>query len=63
MCGKTGTAEVGDGKKPHSWFVGFAQNDQCPVAIVVVVENGGWGSSEAVPVASKVMKEVYKALS
>ena len=63
MCGKTGTAEVGEGKKPHSWFVGFAQNDQCPVAIVVVVENGGWGSSEAVPVASKVMKEIYKSLS
>lgn len=63
MCGKTGTAEVGDDQKPHSWFVGFAQNDQCPVAIVVVVENGGWGSSEAVPVASKVMKEIYKALS
>lgn len=63
MCGKTGTAEVGDDKKPHSWFVGFSQNPQCPVAIVVIVENGGWGSSEAVPVASKVMNEIYKALS
>ncbi|MBR0535631.1 MAG: penicillin-binding protein [Clostridia bacterium] len=63
MCGKTGTAEVEDGKKPHSWFVGFSQNEQCPIAIVVVVENGGWGSSTALPVASKVMKEIYKSVS
>lgn len=63
MCGKTGTAEVEDGKKPHSWFVGFSQNPQCPVAIVVVVENGGWGSSAALPIASEVMEEIYKSLS
>ena len=63
MCGKTGTAEVGDDKRPHSWFMGFSQNPACPVAIVVVVENGGWGSSEALPVASAVMEGAYKALS
>lgn len=63
MCGKTGTAEIADGSKPHSWFAGFSQNPQCPVAIVVVVENGGWGSSAALPIASKVMEAVYKTLS
>jgi peptidoglycan glycosyltransferase len=63
MCGKTGTAEVADGVMPHSWFVGFSENDACPVAIVVVVENGGWGSSAALPVASTVMNEIYKSLS
>ncbi len=63
MCGKTGTAEVSDNEKPHSWFVGFSQNPQCPVAIVVIVENGGWGSSTALPIASDVMKEIYKSLS
>ncbi len=63
MGGKTGTAEVEDGKKPHSWFMGFSANTECPVAIVVVVENGGWGSSEALPIASKVMKEIYKSMS
>ncbi|MBO5064605.1 MAG: penicillin-binding protein [Clostridia bacterium] len=63
MCGKTGTAEVADGSKPHSWFAGFSQNPQCPIAIVVVVENGGWGASTALPIASEVMEAVYKTLS
>lgn len=63
MCGKTGTAEVEDEKEPHSWFVGFSQNDSCPVAIVVVVENGGWGSQNALPIASAVMSEIYKSVS
>ncbi len=63
MCGKTGTAEVDDNHEPHSWFVGFSQNEKCPVAIVVVVENGGWGSSAALPIASGVMRDIYKSLS
>ncbi len=63
MCGKTGTAEISDNEEPHSWFVGFSQNSACPVAIVVVVENGGWGSSAALPVASAVMESAYKKIS
>ena len=63
MCGKTGTAEIADGVTPHSWFAGFSSKDDCPVAIVVVVENGGWGSSAALPVASVVMNEIYKSVS
>lgn len=63
MCGKTGTAEVSDTEKPHSWFLGFLEDSDCPLAIVVVVENGGWGSSTAIPVASKVIKEASKSIS
>ncbi len=64
MCGKTGTAEVGEGLKDHTWFVGFSQNSSCPVAIVVLVENsGGWGSSVALPIASDVMAEIYKTMA
>lgn len=55
MCGKTGTAEVEKGKQPHAWFLGFSQREDLPLAIVVVVENGGSGSSEAIPVAARVM--------
>lgn len=62
MCGKTGTAEISDEEEPHSWFVGFSENSQCPVAIVVVVENGGWGSSAALPIASSVMESAYKVM-
>ena len=63
MCGKTGTAEVSDDQSPHSWFVGFSSNPDCPVAIVVVVENGGWGSSAALPIASAVMESAYKTMA
>lgn len=63
MCGKTGTAEVGDGKEPHAWFMGFSKDEACPVAIVVVIENGGWGSSNAIPVASSVMRSVARAVA
>lgn len=63
MCGKTGTAEVSDTEKPHSWFLGFSEDEKCPLAIVVVVENGGWGSTTAIPVASKVIEEASKVIS
>lgn len=63
MCGKTGTAEISDEEEPHSWFVGFSENSACPVAIVVVVENGGWGSSAALPIASSVMETAYKIMA
>ncbi len=60
MCGKTGTAEVSESEKPHSWFLGFSQDENCPLAIVVVVENGGWGSAAALPVAADVIKAASK---
>ena len=59
----TNEAEISDEEEPHSWFVGFSENPSCPVAIVVVVENGGWGSSSALPIASSVMDSAYKLLS
>lgn len=63
MCGKTGTAEVSDTEKPHSWFLGFSQDRKTPLAVVVVVENGGWGVSTALPIAAKVMKEAVRIRS
>ncbi len=57
MCGKTGTAEV-KGEKSHAWFVGFSQKANLPYAIVVCIQNGGWGFNEAVPVANKTMQAV-----
>lgn len=60
MCGKTGTAEVSNGL-PHTWFVGYSQRQDLPLAIVVVLENSGsYGITLAVPVANQVMQ---KALS
>jgi len=60
MCGKTGTAEV-SGKKPHTWFLGYSQRDDLPLAIVVVCENsGGYGIDVAIPIANTVMQKAYE---
>ncbi len=65
IAGKTGTAQVvkkGDEKghaalKDHGWFVSFAPVDNPRIAVVVLVENGGFGGQVAAPVA----KAVYEA--
>lgn len=56
LCAKTGTAEVGGGLAPHSWFVGFITNKDYPLAFVVVVENGGSGISVAASIANTVLQ-------
>jgi len=65
IAGKTGTAQVvkkGEGKghaelKDHGWFASFAPVDNPRIAVVVLVENGGFGGLVAAPVA----KAVYEA--
>jgi peptidoglycan glycosyltransferase len=57
LCAKSGTAEVGGNQKPHSWFVGYLDREDYPLAFVVVVENGGTGSKVAGSVAARVLKE------
>lgn len=61
VCAKSGTAEVGDGKRPHSWFVGFVDDDEHPLAFAVIVENGGSGASVAGSVAAKVLSAAADA--
>lgn len=57
MAGKTGTAEV-SGQDPHTLFVGYSQRDDLPLAIIVVLENsGGYGLTNAIPVANTVMQK------
>ena len=56
MGGKTGTAQVDDGR-PHAWFFGFSSDPRSPYAVVVVVQNGGGGLAQAVPIATRVLRE------
>jgi penicillin-binding protein 2 len=51
MCGKTGTVQNPHGKN-HSVFIGFAPRDNPKIAIAVIVENAGYGSAYAAPIAS-----------
>ncbi len=56
VCGKTGTAQNPHGKD-HSLFVGFAPRDNPKIAIGIMVENGGWGSDWAAPIATLMMEK------
>ncbi len=70
MAGKTGTAQVShvtprgvDPKKvwyfnrDHAWFAGYAPSATPEIAIVVLVEHGGGGGKNAVPVAMRVVQD------
>ena len=54
-AGKSGTAELGEGESPHSWFIGFAPADAPRIAVAVIVEGGGSGAQRAVPMGGDLM--------
>ena len=55
ICAKSGTAEVGGGRAPNSWFTGFLRNEDAPYAFAVVVEEGGSGAQTAGSIAASVL--------
>lgn len=60
VCAKTGTVENyfrGKKQQNHSFFVAFAPKDDPKIAICVVVENAGFGSTWAAPIASLLMEK------
>ncbi|WP_285009214.1 penicillin-binding protein 2 [Pedobacter faecalis] len=59
MCGKTGTVQNPRGKN-HSVFIGFAPRDNPKIAIAVIVENAGYGSKYAAPIASYITEKYIK---
>lgn len=59
VCGKTGTAQNPHGKD-HSIFIAFAPKDNPQIAIAVYVENAGFGSSWAAPIASLMIEKYLK---
>jgi penicillin-binding protein 2 len=68
-AGKTGTAQVytvaqnakynastvAERLRDHAWFIAFAPAEAPRIAVAVLVENAGFGSSNAAPVARKMM--------
>ena len=59
VCGKTGTAQNPHGDH-HSVFVAFAPKDDPKIAIAVFVENAGYGSAAAAPIASLMIEKYLK---
>jgi penicillin-binding protein 2 len=59
VAGKTGTAQNPQGAD-HAWFASFAPADDPQLAVVAIVENGGHGSSAAVPIARRIYRNYFK---
>jgi penicillin-binding protein 2 len=71
-AGKTGTAQViaikqnekyveknvAERHRDHSWYIVFAPVEAPKIALAVIVENGGWGSRAAAPIA-RTMLDYY----
>ena len=55
VCAKSGTSQLGGGQTSNAMFAGFVTDEDYPLAFIVVVENGGYGSSTCVPILSKVL--------
>ncbi len=76
IAGKTGTAQVFGIKqdevykadeiakrfRDHALFIAFAPTDKPRIAVAVIVENGGHGSSVAAPVAARVIDAYMQQL-
>ncbi|OGD24593.1 penicillin-binding protein 2 [Candidatus Azambacteria bacterium RIFCSPHIGHO2_01_FULL_40_24] len=60
VAGKTGTAQVTNTfRKTNAWFTGFAPYDNPEIALAIIVEGAGEGSTAAVPVAKEVFYWYY----
>ncbi|HSQ66465.1 MAG TPA: penicillin-binding protein 2, partial [Polyangiaceae bacterium] len=75
MSGKTGTAQTGyipqkgdDAKRvayysrDHAWFAAFAPSKAPEVAVIVFIEHGGSGPTQAAPIAIQVVRD-YERLA
>lgn len=58
IAGKTGTAENPHGKD-HGWFVAYGPYDSPQYVVVVIVEQGGFGSMSAVPIGKKILEAAF----
>lgn len=60
VAGKTGTAQWAANKPAHAWFTGFAPYVNPKIVITILIENGGEGSSTAVPIANEVLTWYFR---
>ncbi len=66
VAGKTGTAQHGEGRPAHAWFISFAPADDPQIAVAVIVEDGvnerseTGGGAVAAPIAKQMMEARLK---
>lgn len=63
VCGKTGTVENyyrGKKQRDHAVFAAFAPREDPKIAIAVICENAGFGSTTSAPIASLMMEKYLR---
>jgi penicillin-binding protein 2 len=69
VAGKTGTAQLrnrrvkeaeGSALNDHAWFASFAPTRRPEIAVVVLVEHGGFGAKAATPTAMEIYEGYFK---
>jgi penicillin-binding protein 2 len=61
IAGKTGTSQNPHGKD-HAVFIAFAPYEKPKIAVAVFIENAGFGSTYAAPIAQKIIKTYLENL-
>jgi penicillin-binding protein 2 len=62
MVGKTGTGEMGEHRDPVNYFAGWAENQDDPLVVLVMIEGGGafqTGSEVTAAPAARAILESY----
>ena len=60
---KTGTAQWGEGKKPHAWFTAFAPYEKTNLVLTVLVEEGEEGSAITAQIAHDFMQWFFRKVT
>lgn len=60
VAAKTGTAQIGKNQLPHAWVMAFAPVENPEIAVVVMVEHAGEGSTVAVPIMREILKWYFE---
>ncbi|MFB3894670.1 MAG: penicillin-binding protein 2 [bacterium] len=58
LAGKTGTAENPHGRT-HAWFCGYGPFEKPEIAVIVMVEEGGFGGTTAAPLAKQLFNSYF----
>jgi penicillin-binding protein 2 len=58
VAGKTGTAQNSQ-VKDHAWFVSYAPADDPEIVMAIIVEHGGGGGINAVPIGKKIYEAYF----
>ncbi|MBB4663810.1 penicillin-binding protein 2 [Conexibacter arvalis] len=58
VYGKTGTAEIVN-RPDQSWYVAYVPDEQRPIVVAAVIQNGGFGAQAAAPAVRQILSQWF----